>query len=119
MGSFLVLIYLGIDPVLSNVSGKVMAGIFAFQMHRTFTFSLEKNQHNDKQKYRYFLLLSANVPVSAVVLVLVMLVVDSLIMAKFLSDVLIVLFSFWISKTWVFPSENNGNMSTFSKRMKP
>lgn len=112
MGVFLVFVYLGgLGPVISNAIGKIAAGIFAFLSHRSFTFRMDKSAHDSKQKYRYFLLLGLNVPVSSFVLAAVLLVIDYPVVAKIISDVVIVAFSYWISKTWVFVSDVQTNSS--------
>jgi len=106
MGVFLAFMYIGnLGPVLSNALGKIAAGIFAFITHRRFTFRMDKDTHHHKQKYRYFLLLGLNVPISSFVLAAVLLVIDYPVAAKIVSDVVIVVFSYWISKTWVFVPE--------------
>ena len=110
MGMFLVFFYLGfLGPVVANVLSKIAAGCFAFLAHRKFTFRLENNAHDRNQAIRYFLLLALNVPISAAVLGLLLLIVEHPVMAKILSDVIIVVFNFWLSKTWVFvPGTQDG-----------
>ena len=77
MGLFLALVYVGsLGPIIANVFAKIAAGIFTFFVHRSFTFRLEKRKHNRKQMYRYFMLLGLNVPLSAGVLGLLLLVID-------------------------------------------
>ncbi len=120
IGGFLALIYLGVfGPIISNIPGKIAAGFFAFIAHRSFTFRLDKNNHNRKQMYRYFLLLGLNVPVSSVMLALVLLIIDNSIFAKLLSDAFIVIFSFWLSKSWVFVPSIEGNDISSHKRIVP
>ena len=57
--------------------------------------------------YRYFMLLGLNVPLSAGVLGLLLLVIDHPVIAKFLSDIAILTLNFWLSKTWVFPADSD------------
>lgn len=120
MGVYLASLYLGfLGPIISNVLGKISAGIFAFIVHRSFTFRLDKKKHNSKQMYRYIFLLGLNIPVSSVVLGLVLLIINNPVVAKFLSDVLIVLFSFWLSNKWVFVSGTEDVDSTSHERIVP
>lgn len=103
MGVFLAVLSLGIfGPVISNVPAKIAAGVFAFFVHQHFTFRVSRAEREKKQAVQYFLLLALNVPISSAVLSLVLLVIDWTVPAKFVSDVLCVAFSFWVSKKWVF-----------------
>lgn len=105
MGVFWTLLNFGFaGPIFSNVFGKIAAGIVAFFLHQSFTFQLAKRQRDVRQKFRYFLLLGINIPLSAAVLGSVLLVMDIPVIAKFGSDVICVLFSFCLSKVWVFSS---------------
>jgi putative flippase GtrA len=113
MGLFLAFIYLGyLDPLVSNILGKVAAGIFAFLVHRSFTFRLDKKEHSKKQKYRYFLLLGSNVPLSSLVLGLFLQAINYPVVAKLLSDVVIVVISFCVSKKWVFVADTDAETSS-------
>jgi putative flippase GtrA len=106
MGVFLSILNIGFaGPIFSNVVAKIAAGIFAFLLHQSFTFQLERKQHDLRQAFRYFLLLGINIPLSTAVLGLVLLVIDIPVAAKFGSDVICVLFSFWLSKIWVFSTD--------------
>lgn len=103
MGVFLALLNFVLEgPLISNVLGKIVAGVFAFLSHRSFTFRLDRRRRERKQVFRYLLLLGLNVPLSAVSLGLVLLVINIPVAAKVVSDVICVLLSFWVSKTWVF-----------------
>lgn len=120
MGIFLALIYLGfLGPIMSNIFGKIAAGAFAFLAHRRFTFRLDKKKHNGKQKYRYFLLLGLNIPISTAVLGIALFIIDYPVVAKLLSDVIIVLFTFWLSKTWVFAPDIKVDNSSSRERIVP
>jgi len=120
MSVFLASIYLGsLGPIISNTLGKIAAGIFAFLAHRKFTFRLDRKKYNSIQVYRYFLMLGLNVPISAVVLSVVLLVNNNPVVAKFLSDVLIVLFTFWLSKSWVFSASNEDDNSSSNEDTVP
>ena len=58
-------------------------------------------------------------PISAVVLSVVLLVNNNPVVAKFLSDVLIVLFTFWLSKSWVFSASNEDDNSSSNEDTVP
>jgi len=103
LGLFTFLLYLGyFGPLMANVLGKLAAGIFAFILHRSFTFKLEKQDHNRNQAVKYFTLLGLNIPFTALLLALLLLIIPLPIYSKILSDVIGVLLSFWLSKNWVF-----------------
>jgi putative flippase GtrA len=103
MGVFLFFLNFVVEgPLISNLIAKVAAGIFAFLSHRSFTFRIDKRNHEKKQIVRYLLLLLLSVPLSVVALKLILPVLDKPVIAKFVADVICVLFSYWFSKTWVF-----------------
>lgn len=120
MGVFLTLIYLGLSgPIISNVLGKIAAGTFAFLAHRNFTFCLDKDKRNGKQPIRYILLLGLNVPVSTAALGLILFMIDSPVIAKLSSDVVVVLLTFWLSKTWVFVPDGKYCSSSSRNKISP
>jgi len=103
MGLFAALLYAGyFGPIIANVFGKLAAGIFAFILHRSFTFKLQKDEHDHSQVWKYFLLLGANIPLTALILAGFLLFITMPVYAKLASDVIAVLLSFWLSKNWVF-----------------
>jgi putative flippase GtrA len=105
MGGFLLMFsVLGMHPVVANLFGKMAAGVFAFFTHRSFTFRLSDEHRHHGQAVRYFVLLGINLPLSAGVLSLVLLVVKYPVAAKFIADVICVLLTYWLSKTYVFIS---------------
>lgn len=113
MGVFLAAFYSGIlGALMSNVAGKIAAGTFAFLSHQRFTFRVADHQRDGKQAVRYFFLLGINVPISSAFLSALLLLIDWPAAAKFLSDVICVLLSFWLSKKWVFPSKESKGKSS-------
>ena len=103
MGVFLAFVYTGLlGPVMSNALAKVAAGAFAFVTHRSFTFRLDKGKHSGRQMLRYIMLLALNVPLSSIVLGMVLFAVSHAVVAKIISDIIVVSFTYWLSKTWVF-----------------
>lgn len=116
MGIFLISIYSSfLGPIASNILSKIVAGLFAFIVHRSFTFQVEKNQREKKHAFKYFLLLGLNIPLSTSLLGFILLFTDWTVAAKFIADAIIILFTFWISKTWVFSTSQSGLASNTNK----
>lgn len=120
MGVFLVALYLGsLGTLTSNVLGKIAAGALAFLLHQRFTFRVANGSRDGKQAIRYFLLLGLNVPISSAALSVVLLLIDSPVIAKFISDIIGVFLSFWISNKWVFPLHVRHGLSSDPDRGRP
>ena len=104
MGAFLLLIaFFEGHPVLANIAGKAIAGVFAFFVHRHFTF---RSTHGSgkAQAVRYFSLLAINIPVASTLFSVGLYFVDSPGPVKLICDVLCVALTYWISKLFVFHS---------------
>ncbi|WP_445571870.1 GtrA family protein [Pseudomonas sp. E102] len=104
MGAFVLLVALFEDhPILANIAGKGIAGVFAFFLHRHFTF---QSFHGSAkaQAVRYFSLLAINIPVASVLFSVGLYFVDSPAPVKFVCDVVCVALTYWISKLFVFHS---------------
>lgn len=107
MGIFLLLVALFADqPVLANVAGKVVAGTFAFFSHRHFTF-LSTRVGSKAQALRYFSLLAINIPLASVLLSAGLYLIDNPVPVKFVSDVICVALTYWISKRFVFRTDTH------------
>lgn len=103
LGGFLLLFAIvGVGPLASNAFGKVAAGVFAFFAHRSFTFGVASDRGQGSSALKYFLLLALNIPLSSAALSLVLLALPHPVPAKFISDVLCVLVTYWLSKRYVF-----------------
>ncbi|TKB26117.1 GtrA family protein [Desulfopila sp. IMCC35006] len=103
MGGFLIVFdYFGAGPIIANIVGKIVAGIFAFFVHRSFTFVVSREGRKTRQAAMYFLLLALNVPISSVVLSIVLMAITQPVFAKFIADVIFVIVTYWISKKFVF-----------------
>lgn len=103
MGSFLLALgWWGAPPLLANVFGKIVAGCFAFFVHRSFTFNVASGGRQGSQAIMYTLLLALNIPLSAAVLATILAVLPHPVAAKFVSDVICVLATYWLSKRYVF-----------------
>ncbi len=92
----------GVDPLLANAAGKVVAGLFAFVAHRFFTFPLSKTAGAGPQALRYFSFLALNIPVSSALLEGALLVVHVAVVAKLLADGTYFFASYWLSKRFIF-----------------
>ncbi|WP_053146224.1 GtrA family protein [Pseudomonas sp. P97.38] len=105
MGTFLLLlVFFRDEPVLANIAGKGVAGLFAFFLHRHFTF--KSNQGNGKaQALSYFALLAVNIPLASALLSAGLYVVDHPSAVKFVADVACVFVTYWISKWFVFTAK--------------
>jgi putative flippase GtrA len=103
MGGFILLFTrFGIDPLVANMVGKMMAGLFAFVAHRSFTFGVAEAGGKIQQGVRYLALLAVNIPFSALALSATLWVTSMAVAAKFLADVICVLLTYWLSKRFVF-----------------
>ncbi|MBT2338996.1 MULTISPECIES: GtrA family protein [Pseudomonas] len=105
MGTFLLLMAFSKDePVLANIVAKGLAGLFAFFLHRHFTF--KSNHGSGKvQALSYFSLLAINIPLASVLLSVGLYFVDNPTVVKFVADVACVFMTYWISKLFVFTSK--------------
>jgi len=103
VGVFLLALHVGLfGPIISNLIGRVLAGAFAFLLHREFTFKYNDPADRLHQAIRYLILLSANVPLSSGILAFFLMFFEDVFIAKILSDVVGVSLTFWLSKSFVF-----------------
>lgn len=101
MGGFL-LLDMFLEPLPSNVLSKIAAGIFAFIAHRRITFKVHGHSDSRFQLLKYALLLALNIPVSSGLLVLLLPWITPAALAKLVSDVACVGFTFALSRYLVF-----------------
>ncbi|MHC8349705.1 GtrA family protein [Pseudomonas sp. RT4P38] len=92
----------GMDLLLANMISKVLAGVFSFAAHRAFTFRVINAKGRAQQAVRYFTLLALNIPLSALILSAMLWITSMEVVAKILSDVLLVLISYAQSKFIIF-----------------
>lgn len=103
MGLFLALSMLfGTGALAANIASKLAAGTFAFIGHRSFTFGAHGRGDGRAQLLKYGLLLAANVPLGTALLALLLNRFQPPALAKVLSDVACVAFTFAISRNVVF-----------------
>lgn len=102
MFAFVVAItFIGLNPILANIFGKIVAGSLAFFLHRNFTFQTAEHGGR-RQAIGYFSLLGFNVPLTAAALALALFFISSPTLAKLVSDIVCVFITYWISKRFVF-----------------
>ena len=90
-----------LGPLLSNFFAKIAAGVFAFILHRKFTFDLN-GEKSRVQAVKYSLLLGLNIPIASAVLLLALMVISNVIVAKFIADVACVSLTYLLSKHLIF-----------------
>ncbi|APW36526.1 hypothetical protein RD110_04320 [Rhodoferax koreense] len=102
-GGFLLLMSVaGLAPLTANLVCKFAAGVFAFAAHRRFTFRVGDAGSSLGQGVRYFALLGLNIPLTTGLLALLLRWFSHPAVAKFMADVLILVFTYWVSKKLVF-----------------
>lgn len=117
MGMFLVILQTGLaEPIWANVLAKFAAGVFAFIVHRSFTFRVAESGAIRHQVIRYFVLLALNIPVASAILALLLVWIATPVPAKFIADIICVAFTFALSKHFVFTGQQQGPGSEKSTR---
>jgi len=102
---FVVICYiLHSNIILINIVVKILASIFAFKAHQKFTFN--NVGEGVSQKYKYVSLLIFMMIFSSVFIYFALLLFNTPIYAKVISDIAAVLVSFGLSKLWVFSARN-------------
>lgn len=105
MGSFILLItYFAIDPIPANIVGRLISGVFAFFIHRRFTFSEAGSGPKVQQAARYFTLMVVNLPISSLILSATLWMIPMATLAKFVADVMGIFLTYWLTKRFVFLS---------------
>lgn len=103
MGSFVLLItYFAIDPIPANIVGRLISGVFAFFIHRRFTFSEAESGPKVQQAARYFTLMVVNLPISSLILSATLWMIPMATLAKFVADVMGIFLTYWLTKRFVF-----------------
>ena len=103
MGGFVLILKMDIfGPVIANIVGKSVAGVFAFIAHRNFTFRSNEAADKNRQAIRYFVVLALNIPFSTGILSLSFIWIKEPEIAKLLADGICVVISYLISKKFVF-----------------
>ena len=106
MGMFLIISKSELSgPIFANVLAKLAAGIFAFIVHRNFTFRVADSSAITHQAFRYFTLLALNVPVASAVFALLLLWITEPAVNKFISDVVCISMSCELNKHFIFTGQ--------------
>jgi putative flippase GtrA len=108
MGTFLFILHFDLaGPIIANICSKLAAGSFAFVAHRRYTFNVAESGFAGRQAIRYFIVLATNVPVASAMLVFILIWVPLPVVAKFLSDIVMVALSYVLSKKFIFNMQAN------------
>jgi len=103
LGGFLLLFsVLGTGPLPANAAGKIVAGVFAFLAHRSFTFQLTGKRPESRQVIGYCMLLTLNIPLSSAVLYGFMQFIPLTIVAKVAADAVCIGITYTLSRKYVF-----------------
>lgn len=120
LGGFLLMLKSGaLGPLPANVISKIAAGLFAFVVHRRFTFRAQGQGNAHHQAVRYFLLLGVNIPLSSGLLLITMHWINHPTVAKVSADIVGVLFTYWISKLFVFTGSRPAHGDADSRDLNP
>lgn len=87
--------------VLANVAAKLLAGIFAFLLHKQFTFDKSASGRTPREVAFYFSLLLVNIPLSSGILTILAAVLPATA-AKIAADVSCLALSFLLTRSMVF-----------------
>jgi putative flippase GtrA len=102
MSSFLLLAHL-LDGqhILANICSKLISAVFAFFLHRHFTFQ-STGSSKRTQAISYFSLVAINIPVSSGLFSLTLALIAPPALAKFIADAACLVINYWISKVAIF-----------------
>lgn len=118
MGVFLIVLKSGLfGPISANVFAKFTAGVFAFLIHRTFTFRDAGGQAIRNQAFRYFVLLALNIPVASAILALLLEWITAPVAAKFIADIICVALTYAISKHYIFTGQKHPEKNSTRARV--
>ena len=105
IGTFSILLtWLNSSPTFANAAGKVNACVFAFCMHRWFTFSSTGEIRGEAARYTALALL--NIVASSALLGVLTIVISLVVVAKIISDVILIAATFAIARTFVFKQKS-------------
>ena len=103
LGAFLLLVRDGPESAFfANVVAKVLAGTFAFFVHRMVTFRIQGGRWISSEAVRYGLLLLLNVPLTSFLLLGVLSVWPHAATAKIATDVMAIGFTYAMTRSLVF-----------------
>lgn len=102
-GTFALLVWSGLlPPVVCNAVGKIAAGAFAFLFHRFVTFQAGSSGPIGGQLVRYAAVLGVNTLASSALLEGLLRMHLQPLLAKAVSDAMLIVVTFFVSKHFVF-----------------
>ncbi|MDY7577610.1 GtrA family protein [Herbaspirillum sp. RTI4] len=102
MGGYYCLIRLGWSPIASNVFVKIVAAIFAFFMHRRFTYQISESAKAVVHAKKYFGLALIYTPISSALIYFLLLVISDPVYAKAIVDVFLFILTYWVTTKFTF-----------------
>lgn len=96
---FLIFYLIGIDPIISNVIVKLIVSIFAYFMHKKYTY---RGDSNNKSMMLFAFSVFLYIPISTAFLSLVILILPQAFIAKLTSDAILFLLSYKYNSYFVF-----------------
>lgn len=103
---FIALINLtSINPVLSNLLGKIVAGIFGFYFQRNFVFQGSRSNLVTFQAIKFISILLVNNFLQLMIMAALINFVSSEVLAKILADTTSILISFFAGKYFIFSNK--------------
>jgi len=97
MLGYICLLYIGVGPLLSNMTVKILSAIFTFFAHRYFTYQIKHNNGLLGHAIKYFTLVVIYVPMSSISLLLMLKIIHDPVIAKFICDVILFIAVYWIT----------------------
>ncbi len=114
IGFYVVFLSFGINPLWANLGGKVISIILSFFAHRYFTYTIKKSDDLVSHTFRFLGVAFLNTQVSTLLLFIAIKFIPSLIVAKFICDVILFVMGYWVTSKFVFFKKDNsvGNHSS-------
>lgn len=106
LGGFILFLKIGLSPVAANISVKIIAALFGFYMHRTFTFGIEGKDGATFHAIKYFGLAFIYTPLSTAVLFALLYIIPSPALAKIVSDVALFVATYFVTTNFIFPAKS-------------
>lgn len=106
VGCFIALInFTSINPVLSNLLGKIVAGIFGFYFQRNFVFQSSRSNLVTFQAIKFISILLVNNLLQLMMMAALINFISSEVLAKILADTTSILISFFAGKYFIFSNK--------------
>lgn len=112
MGGFYLLVSMRLDPVVANICVKIIAATSGFFMHRRFTYRIRSSDDALLHAKKYFGLALLYIPISSTVIYLLLIIIPYPVFAKAISDVLLFIFSFWVTSKIAFSTKSIKNIDS-------